>query len=202
MLLDADMPELSGEQFAVVLGQPAYDAVRPPVILLTDAGGPCSDMPGCVAQVLKTPVASGDLLDAVQRAVAGAAKPALPLALNVLLVEDNVINEKVAVALLEKRGCRVAVARDGEQALAALEQDRYDVVLMDMQMPVMDGLEATRRIRHREAQTGRSRTSVLAMTANAMAEDRAACLAAGMDDHIAKPIRPDELMERLRRLAA
>ena len=119
-----------------------------------------------------------------------------------LLVEDNVINERVAVALLERRGCRVSVARDGEEGVRAACDGTYDLVLMDMQMPVLDGLDATRALRAREAALGRPRVPVLAMTANARDEDREACLAAGMDDFLAKPIRPDELFARLERLRA
>jgi CheY-like chemotaxis protein len=156
--------------------------------------------PRGVVRVVRTPLAPSDLMAALAFALRRPA-PSGSLALHVLLVEDNIINERVATAMLEKRGCRVSVAHDGGEALAACEAGAFDAVLMDMQMPVMDGLEATRRLREREALGGWLRTPVLAMTANAMDEDRDACLAAGMDDFLAKPIRPDELFARLERLA-
>jgi CheY-like chemotaxis protein len=130
-------------------------------------------------------------------AVPGA--PAAPLA--VLLVEDNPVNLKLAQALLAKAGHRVTAAGNGREALDRIEAagGRYDVVLMDVQMPVMDGLEATRLLRAREAASG-GHLPVVAMTANAMAGDREQYLAAGMDDYIAKPIRPPELTATLLRV--
>jgi len=198
LLLDAAMPEMTGAQFAAALDQPAYAAVRPPVLLLCPGG--TGIPPRGVVRVVRTPLAPSDLMAALAFALRRPA-PSGSLALHVLLVEDNIINERVATAMLEKRGCRVSVAHDGGEALAACEAGAFDAVLMDMQMPVMDGLEATRRLREREALGGWLRTPVLAMTANAMDEDRDACLAAGMDDFLAKPIRPDELFARLERLA-
>ena len=199
IVLAGDLHSLTGAQFAAALDQPAYAGVRVPVVLL-DAAGPGVAPPRGVARVVRTPIVPADLRDALV-AVTARPKPAGRLALHVLLVEDNVINERVAAAMLEKRGCRVSVARDGGEAVAACESGDFDVVLMDMQMPVMDGLEATRHLRQREAASGRARRPVIAMTANAMEEDREACLAAGMDDFLAKPIRPDELFARLERLA-
>jgi len=113
------------------------------------------------------------------------------LALDVLLVEDNRVNQKLAARMLEKLGCRVALADDGQQAVAAVRERVYDVILMDLQMPVMDGLEATRRII--EEQPAPSRPKIIAMTANAMQGDRERCLAAGMDDYLSKPIVLDQL---------
>jgi two-component system sensor histidine kinase/response regulator len=110
----------------------------------------------------------------------------------ILVVEDNVVNQKVAVALLGRMGHRVDVAANGFEAIAAVEQGRYDLVLMDCQMPEMDGFESATAIRDREAGTGR-RVPIVAMTANALIEDRARCLAAGMDDHISKPVRQETL---------
>ncbi len=109
----------------------------------------------------------------------------------VLVAEDNPINQAVAVRWLERQGFRAEVADDGEAALAALGRRRFAAVLMDCQMPRLDGYEATRELRRREGQ-GRH-TPVIAMTANAMKGDRERCLAAGMDDYLAKPVRPDTL---------
>ena len=115
--------------------------------------------------------------------------------LRILLAEDNAVNQQLAVLLLRKLGFVADVAANGLEVLAALEQRQYDVVLMDVQMPELDGLEATRRICARWP--ARRRPRIIAMTANAMQEDREACLQAGMDDYVAKPIRPEELAAAL-----
>ncbi|MCK4839425.1 MAG: response regulator, partial [Desulfobulbaceae bacterium] len=108
--------------------------------------------------------------------------------LKVLVAEDNEINRQVATAKLEKVGIRVDIAVNGEEAVQAVQAKNYDLVLMDIQMPVMDGYKAARTIRRQEEQGGKSRLPIIAMTANAMATDRQKSLAAGMDDHISKPV--------------
>ena len=110
-----------------------------------------------------------------------------------LVVEDSPINQKVLTRLLENEKCVVTHAADGQQALDRLAEEEFDVVLMDVQMPVMDGLAATRQIREREANSGK-RTPILAVTAGG---DRDSCLQAGMDDFLAKPVRPESLREKL-----
>jgi len=117
----------------------------------------------------------------------------IPKSLRILLAEDNVINQKVAVRMLERLGYQAEVAADGREVLAALKRKPYDVVLMDVQMPEMDGLEATRRIRR----TPCHQPYIIAMTAHAMKGDREECLDAGMDDYISKPVRIEELKAAL-----
>jgi CheY-like chemotaxis protein len=117
-------------------------------------------------------------------------------ALHVLLAEDNPVNQKLAVRLLEKRGHQVVLANNGKQALAALDKTAFDLVLMDVQMPEMDGLEATRLLRQREQATGKHQP-VVAMTALVMKGDRERCIEAGMDGYLSKPIRQQELDEVL-----
>jgi len=119
----------------------------------------------------------------------------------VLLVEDNPVNQKVAIRMLQKLGCVVELAENGQQALEKLERASYDIVLMDMQMPVMDGLTATRLLRQREQQTGHHQV-VIALTANAMQTDREQCLDAGMDDYLSKPLTLDALRSTLFRWVA
>ena len=123
----------------------------------------------------------------------------LPAGLRILLVEDNPVNQKVACALLKKMGCIVDVAVDGRMALDMLGQQGFDAVLMDCQMPVMDGFEATRRLRAGEAGEAASKLPVIAMTANAMQGDREHCLAAGMDDYLPKPVSHDNIVTALLR---
>jgi CheY-like chemotaxis protein len=123
-----------------------------------------------------------------------AAEPGAPL--RILLAEDNVINQRVAVSLLERQGHEVVVAATGRRAFNAVERGGFDLVLMDVQMPEMSGLEASRAIRRLEANTGRH-VPIIAMTASAMTGDRELCLAAGMDDYLPKPIQIHTLLELL-----
>ncbi|HWI11402.1 MAG TPA: response regulator, partial [Burkholderiaceae bacterium] len=115
--------------------------------------------------------------------------------LRILLAEDNVVNQKLALRLLQRMGYRADLASNGIEAIESIERQTYDVVLMDVQMPEMDGLEASRRIRARWPAGERPR--IVAMTANAMQGDREMCLDAGMDDYLTKPIRVDQLVEAL-----
>ncbi|MBI4631240.1 MAG: response regulator, partial [Chloroflexi bacterium] len=119
------------------------------------------------------------------------------LPLKILLAEDNAVNQKLAVRLLERMGYRADIAANGLEVIAALERQRYDVILMDMQMPEMDGLDATRRIRRELAPQVQPR--IIAMTANAMQGDREMCLEAGMDDYVSKPIQVKDLQTALER---
>lgn len=125
--------------------------------------------------------------------------PARPL--KILLAEDHPINQKLVVMLLEKRGFEVTVASDGREAVQKFADGQYDVVLMDWQMPILNGIQAAKQIR--EIETDRSiRTPIIAMTAHASVEDRDVCLQAGMDDYISKPVRPERLFETVLRVAS
>ena len=119
-----------------------------------------------------------------------------PQGLRILVTEDNPINQRVAVRLLEKQGHTVAVAANGSEALAALERQPFDAVFMDVQMPEMDGLEATAIIRAAERGTGRH-LPIIALTAHALTGDRERCLAAGMDGYLAKPVQGADLARAL-----
>jgi CheY-like chemotaxis protein len=138
---------------------------------------------------------------AAKRAPDKPAKPALDPGLaerhplRILLAEDNVVNQKLALRLLQQMGYRADVAGNGVEAIECIERQRYDVVLMDVQMPEMDGLEASRRITAKWPAGERPR--IVAMTANAMQGDREECLAAGMDDYVTKPIRVEALVQAL-----
>jgi CheY-like chemotaxis protein len=120
--------------------------------------------------------------------------------LRILLAEDNVVNQKLALRLLQQMGYRADLASNGIEAIESVERQTYDVVLMDVQMPEMDGLEASRRITQRWPDARRPR--IVAMTANAMQGDRELCLQAGMDDYLTKPIRVDQLVQALQEVPA
>jgi CheY-like chemotaxis protein/HPt (histidine-containing phosphotransfer) domain-containing protein len=160
---------------------------------------------------LTKPFGAFELLDAVRSArepklrgvdAAGPAAAAVGRrAARVLLAEDNLVNQKLAVRVLEKEGHTVTVVGDGEAAVVAALSDDYDVILMDVQMPKLNGFEATAAIRARQAAAGRP-TPIVAMTAHAMKGDRRRCLEAGMDEYIAKPIQATELLQMIDTLTA
>jgi CheY-like chemotaxis protein len=155
-----------------------------------------------ISAYLTKPIRAVELRDAIARALGlreNAVTPAdEPIAsattdaIQVLLVEDNVVNQKVATGLLTRRGHQVTLAQNGQEALDSLARKAFDVVLMDVQMPVMGGLEATAAIRERERATG-GHVRIVAMTAHAMNGDRERCLAAGMDGYLSKPVDPQML---------
>jgi CheY-like chemotaxis protein len=180
------------------------------------AGGQRGDAARCrergIAAYLTKPVTQDELWDAILMMLEAIPPPSTPAlltrhtvrqhrqGLHVLLAEDNVVNQRLAVRLLEKWGHTVTVAGTGKEALTALAQQACDLVLMDVQMPEMDGLEATVAIRAQECKTG-THVPIIAMTAHAMQSDVEQCLAAGMDAYIAKPIRPDDLYAAITRLS-
>ncbi|UDF05134.1 response regulator [Asticcacaulis sp. AND118] len=123
-------------------------------------------------------------------------------AVRILLVEDNPANALVAGLFLEQMGYEHDQAGNGREAVESYGTGQYGLILMDLQMPEMDGYEATRRIRHIEAESGKTPVPIVALTAHALSGDREACLAAGMDDYMSKPFKPDELRACLARLIA
>jgi len=151
------------------------------------------------------PVSENELGNAIYRALYGfgktspAATPAPPREvrnLTVLLAEDNTVNQKLATRLLEKMGHRVSLAANGAEAVRAHAAGRFDLILMDVQMPEMNGFEATARIREREKITG-GHVPIVALTAHAIQGDRERCLASGMDDYLSKPLNAIALAEKL-----
>jgi two-component system sensor histidine kinase/response regulator len=210
-LVDGMMPEIDGLDLARrIRSDPRIAGVH--VLLLTSAGQP-EDLAVCqalrIAACLTKPVRQSELFDALMRALTprgrpegaqttrgrgeDAEDPDSPVEpLRILLVEDHPVNQKVAVRMLERLGHSVMLAPDGVQALRALEASSFDVVLMDLQMPEMDGFDAVRAIRARESGTGQ-RLPVLALTAHTMQGDRERCLAAGFDGYLPKPIRQADL---------
>jgi len=208
VLTDLRMPAPDGLELAAAIH--ATGAGAPPVVVLSSLGGRERNQVGVVA-VLTKPVKPAALRHALIAALGGTVTreaQAIPHVFvadvgqavrhphTILLAEDNAFNQKLAFKLLERMGYAADLAQDGAQAVAAVARGTYDVVLMDVQMPEVDGLEATRRIR---AQWPERQLHIVAMTANAMEGDRETCLAAGMDDYVAKPIRPDELSAVLAR---
>ncbi|WP_227254648.1 PAS domain-containing hybrid sensor histidine kinase/response regulator [Frigoriglobus tundricola] len=216
VLLDGMMPGMDGFMVAERIGRdPAL--AQTTILMLTSADHP-GDAARCralgLAAYLVKPVKPGDLNRTIRAALADPgssaigrmqlAAPATPAAavapttrpLRVLIAEDNPVNQRVIVRLLEKGGHAVTVTCNGRQVLAALDREAFDVVLMDVQMPEMDGFETTKAIRDREA-GGRRRTPIVAMTAHAMKGDRERCLAAGVDDYLSKPVQRSELQRVL-----
>ncbi|WP_372083989.1 PAS domain S-box protein [Tistrella mobilis] len=176
---------------------PRFQSVH---IILAASSTPTAEAAGVFDAVLTKPIRRGELITALARsfglALPQTAEAAAAVATSgrVLLVEDNAVNQAVASTILEKQGYTVAVAENGAEAIEACRADDFDLVFMDVQMPVMDGMEATRRIRAAEAESGRPRTPIVAMTANAMAGMREEYMAAGMDDFVPKPFRAEKLL--------
>ncbi len=206
-ILDMHMPEMDGIELARRMR-----ALRPalPLVLFSSLGRrEAGDAEGLFDAFLAKPVRQSQLFDTLvtllaqrpAQATPARAKPqvdsemAATHPLRILLAEDNVVNQKLALRFLQQMGYRADVASNGIEAVESLERQDYDVVLMDVQMPEMDGLEAARRICARWTTDKRPR--IVAMTANAMAGDREMCLAAGMDDYLTKPIRIERLVEAL-----
>ncbi|MSU48346.1 MAG: response regulator [Opitutus sp.] len=212
-ILDMHMPEMDGAMLAKEIRKLRTSAAMPLVLLSSIGAREQVSDPSLFAVFLTKPAKPTQLLEVLtslfrtepiigrkistQPFIAVAASTATQSE-RVLLAEDNAVNQKVALLMLGKAGFRADLAANGHEALEAVGRQRYDVVLMDVQMPEMDGLEAARRIKARWPDR-RERPWIIALTANAMQGDREACLAAGMDDYISKPIRTEELAAAMER---
>jgi two-component system sensor histidine kinase/response regulator len=209
VLLDCQMPDMDGFDVAAEI-QRSPDLSAAPMMMLTSQGfhgetARCKEL-GVSVYLIK-PVAHSRLLEAISSTLRARAVPdqvARPSVrkertdgLRVLLAEDNVVNQRLAIRLLENRGHNVVVAGNGKEAVSLYQQGGFDIILMDVQMPVMGGFEATALIRKGEENTG-LRIPIIALTAHAMKGDRERCLEAGMDEYISKPIRSEELSKAIR----
>ncbi|HVS19924.1 MAG TPA: response regulator [Planctomycetota bacterium] len=217
ILLDYQMPGMDGEEFARrVRADTRFEHL--PMIMLTSIGGMREtermEAAGLNAYLTK-PVKQSQLFDCISAVIGTSELPELLSStriltrhsldhmrererIRILVAEDNVVNQKVASRMLAKFGFRCEIAANGTEAISALERTRFDLVLMDCQMPEMDGFEATSRIRANR-NLGGDQLPVIAMTANAMVGDRERCLAAGMSDYISKPVNPEELRNVIER---
>ena len=218
IVTDMHMPKMDG--FALVERIRRRPELSAATIMMLTSAGHRGDAERCqklgVSAYLLKPIRQSELREAIARVLGAREQEGkIPLitrfslgdardgsdSLRVLVAEDNPVNQRLIVRLLEKRGHRVVLADNGRQALAALEKESFDLVLMDVQMPEMDGFEATSAIRMREKSIG-SHQTIIALTAHAMKGDREECLARGMDGYLTKPIRPQELDEVLARCGA
>ncbi len=217
VLLDCHMPGMDG--FGVAQEIKRHRELRNASIMMLTSGEQSNDVARCkelgIAAHLNKPIGQSELFNTILRVLGSSttaaettSEPRTPLAeiapvqgrrLDILVAEDNTINQKLALRLLEKHGHRVVVAGNGIEAIVLWERMTFDLVLMDLQMPGMSGLEATATIRARELKT-RQHIPIVAMTAHAMKGDRERCLTAGMDDYISKPIHAQQLYEVISRM--
>ena len=214
VIIDAHMPDLDGFSLAEEINKhPHLQGIK--TIMLTSAGM-LGDAARCrklgFSAFLTKPVNQFDLLDAIMLTLHPSKKSKVdtqlitrhslhetPLNIRILLAEDNELNQKLAVRLLEKKGYRVTVANNGQEAFSIWINDPVDLILMDVQMPKMDGLETTKAIRKKETKTGKH-VPIIAMTAHAMLEDKRKCFDAGMDVYLSKPLNPKELFDTIENL--
>ncbi len=209
VVTDAHMPRTDGFTLAERIKQDP--AIGSAVIMMLTSGDRPEDIARCnelgIAAYMLKPVKQSELLESIELALgitmpreellrAAAQQPRRVRSLHILLAEDSLVNQQLAVALLEGQGHTVTLVSNGKEAIAATGAQKFDLVLMDVQMPELDGLEATEQIRAREQQTG-TRLPIIAMTAHALKGDRERCLGAGMDNYVAKPIRAEELFQAI-----
>ncbi|MEA3385057.1 MAG: response regulator [Thermodesulfobacteriota bacterium] len=221
LLLDFQLPGMDGFNMAERIKEMPFGAdVK--IIMLTSAGQR-GDAKRCkesgISGYLHKPVRQSELLDTIKMALGGPSGERVPVItrhlirearkkLHILLAEDNIVNQKLAARILEKRGYQVVVTPDGKKAVDAFEKEHFDLILMDIQMPEMDGVEATAEIRKREEQLAArnsqpiTRIPIVAMTAHAMKGDREKFLEAGMDDYVPKPVKPENLFEVIKKVTS
>lgn len=225
ILLDAQMPEIDGFMLAQRIKNDAI--LNKPIIMMLTSSGVRGDAVRCqqlgISAYLVKPVKKRDLYDAIiytlnenresnnlvtrhvidENRKSGQKEDNIPdticIPLNILIAEDNFINQKLTSILLQKKGWRVVTVQNGKEAVMALELERFDIILMDVQMPEMDGLETTRAIRKKEKQAG-GHIPIIAMTAYAMTGDKEKCMKAGMDGYLTKPIRAEELYAAIEKM--
>jgi CheY-like chemotaxis protein len=204
-ILDWHMPEVDGVELARQIREEAslHDLRIMMLSSLADSldEAECNEL--CISTQITKPVRQSDLFNALLNLLSSSGDKPEPsrraptgerkLTGRVLLAEDNVVNQAVAVGMLEHMGLEVEVAANGEVAAEKVASDHYDVVLMDCQMPVLDGFDATRRIRERELESFERPVAIVALTANALKGDREKCLEAGMNDYLSKPFTAEEL---------
>lgn len=209
IVTDVNMPVMNGYSFIAEMRRQVGFADTQVIVLTSGGRDGDSELRSRlgIAERLLKPVKQSDLFDSIVRCL-GVAEPddLAPAAdtvsasdmgeLRILLAEDNVINQRLAVGVLEKHGHHVTTVKDGRAAVEVSMQQDFDVLLMDIQMPIMDGIDATRAIRARETQSGQH-LPIIAMTAHAMKGDREKCLSVGMDEYVAKPIRVGTVLEKL-----
>jgi CheY-like chemotaxis protein len=221
VLLDADMPGTDALALARHISRSSHGARDTIIMMLTSVApriAPAERAELGIAVCLTKPIRQSDLLDAIasvfglpvlreepQEAPGEPPAAGIRRPLHILLAEDNAVNQRLAVRMLEKRGHSVVVANNGDEALAAWQMERFDLILMDVQMPEMDGFEATAAIREAERQYGNqsgtaAHVPIVALTAHAMMGDRERCLEAGMDGYVSKPIRPEALDDTIESL--
>lgn len=216
VLLDNMMPEMDGFMLAEEILK--RSGSHPSTMMMLSSADRHENAERCRAlgltAYMSKPVKRSELLNAIMAAIEcepaesseSTDQPQLPIHssnrnIQILLAEDNAVNQKLAVKLLEKRGHRVVVAENGREAIRAMKRHEFDIILMDVQMPEMDGFETTQTIRKCEQETG-DRIPIIAMTAHAMKGDRERCLEAGMDGYLSKPLQPSELFETIEGFAS
>ena len=210
-LIDAHMPFMDGFTLAEKIKK--TEGISNAILIILTSGGIRGDAEHCrnigISAYLPKPIKQSDLLDTIMLSLGRSSikENQIPLItrhtlreslyhLRILLVEDNIINQKVALHILEKYGHKVTTASNGKEAISTLAKNNFDLILMDVQMPIMDGFKATRIIRKNESKTD-GHIPIIAMTAHAMRGDRERCIKAGMDDYVSKPIIPDKLFETI-----
>jgi two-component system sensor histidine kinase/response regulator len=213
VLTDGNTVDMAGFHLAEDIRK--NPALSVPTLMMLTSGGERADVARCralgLAGYLTKPVGEAELLDAILR-VMGSTRPRATQALvsehvlpqprrslRILLAEDNAVNQLIASRLLEKQGHHVVTSGNGREALEQLDKERFDLMLMDVQMPEIDGFEATAMIRKKEEGT-RAHIPIIAMTAHALKGDRERCLGAGMDDYVSKPIQPGALFDAIERV--